>query len=75
MPRFEVYLQFDSFEREPLMTLRGADLRESRMKAIEKLNELGISTTLVVTLKRGSERRRGRQDHRLGRPTALHPAA
>ena len=27
MPAFEVYLQFDSFERDALMALRGADLR------------------------------------------------
>jgi 7,8-dihydro-6-hydroxymethylpterin dimethyltransferase len=53
MPDFEVYLQFDSFEREPLMALRGADLRKVREKAIERLNRYGISTTLVVTLKKG----------------------
>ena len=27
MPGFEVYLQFDSLEREALIELRGADLR------------------------------------------------
>ena len=53
MPDFEVYLQFDSFEREPLMALRGADLRKVREKAIERLNHYGVSTTLVVTLKKG----------------------
>lgn len=53
MPDFEIYLQFDSFERGPLMQLRGADLREIRRKALEHLNEFGISTTLVVTLKKG----------------------
>jgi 7,8-dihydro-6-hydroxymethylpterin dimethyltransferase len=53
MPGFELYLQFDSFERSALMDLRGADLRDSRMKALEHLNEFGISTTLVVTVKRG----------------------
>jgi len=50
---FEVYLQFDSFEREPLMQLRGADLRRIRMDALEKLNRYNISTNLVVTLKKG----------------------
>lgn len=49
----EVYLQFDSFEREPLMTLRGADLRSVRQQALERLNALDVSTTLVVTLKKG----------------------
>ena len=53
MPDFEVYLQFDSFERQALMTLRGADLRDTRTRALERLNRLGVSTTLVVTLKKG----------------------
>lgn len=53
MPDFEIYLQFDSFERQPLMELRGADLREIRRKALDHLNEFEISTTLVVTLKKG----------------------
>ena len=33
--------------------LRGADLRGIREKALERLNRLGISTTLVVTVERG----------------------
>jgi uncharacterized radical SAM superfamily Fe-S cluster-containing enzyme len=53
MPDFEIYLQFDSFEAGPLMDLRGADLRSIRREAIDKLNRLGLSTSLVVTLKRG----------------------
>jgi uncharacterized radical SAM superfamily Fe-S cluster-containing enzyme len=53
MPGFEVYLQFDSLEQRPLMELRGADLRNIRRDAIARLNELGISTSLVVTVKKG----------------------
>ena len=53
MPGFEIYLQFDSFETAALKELRGADLMSVRMQAIEKLNRLGVSTSLVVTLKRG----------------------
>jgi len=53
MPEFELYLQFDSLRREPLMQLRGADLRAIRTKALEKLNRLKVSTTLVVTIERG----------------------
>jgi uncharacterized radical SAM superfamily Fe-S cluster-containing enzyme len=53
LPAFEVYLQFDSLQREALMDLRGADLRRVREQALEKLNALGISTTLVMTVKRG----------------------
>jgi uncharacterized radical SAM superfamily Fe-S cluster-containing enzyme len=53
LPDFEVYLQFDSFEREALLRLRGADLRSIRQRAIERLNRHNISTTLVVTLQKG----------------------
>jgi uncharacterized radical SAM superfamily Fe-S cluster-containing enzyme len=50
---FEVYLQFDSFEREAMIDLRGADLRTVRARALERLNRHNISTTLVATLKKG----------------------
>ena len=53
MPDFEVYLQFDSFKKEALETLRGEDLRAVREKAIENLNRENLSTTLVVTLQKG----------------------
>jgi 7,8-dihydro-6-hydroxymethylpterin dimethyltransferase len=53
MPRFEVYLQFDSLRRDALMNLRGADLRSVRQQALEALDKHNISTTLVVTLKKG----------------------
>jgi uncharacterized radical SAM superfamily Fe-S cluster-containing enzyme len=53
MPDFEIYLQFDSFKAEALKELRGADLRAVREQALERLNRLGVSTTLVVTLKKG----------------------
>jgi uncharacterized radical SAM superfamily Fe-S cluster-containing enzyme len=49
----EIYLQFDSFRRDALMALRGADLRRVREQALENLEREGISTTLVVTVKRG----------------------
>ena len=61
MPDFELYLQFDSFEREALMDLRGADLRRIREQALERLNRHGISTTLVVTVKKGVN------DHEIGK--------
>ncbi len=52
-PGFEVYLQFDSLKREALMNLRGADLSSVRAQALEALERNAISTTLVVTLKKG----------------------
>ncbi|HEX7761545.1 MAG TPA: radical SAM protein [Caulobacteraceae bacterium] len=53
MPGFEVYLQFDSLRREALMDLRGADLSRIRTQALEALDRHNISTTLVVTVKKG----------------------
>lgn len=53
-PGFEVYLQFDSLRADALRTLRGKDLRETRKRALERLNALDLSTTLVVTVRRGS---------------------
>ncbi|SDD15967.1 radical SAM protein [Niabella drilacis] len=53
MPDFEIYLQFDSFKPEALIHLRGKDLLDVRIKALEHLNELNLSTTLVVTLQQG----------------------
>ncbi len=61
MPDFEVYLQFDSFERDALVALRGTDTSAVHARALERLNALNISTTLVVTLARG------RNDHEIGR--------
>jgi len=60
-PGFEVYLQFDSFEKNALMELRGADLRKSKEKAIQALNKHNISTTLVMTVKKGLN------DHEIGK--------
>jgi uncharacterized radical SAM superfamily Fe-S cluster-containing enzyme len=52
-PDFEIYLQFDSFKEDALLSLRGANLKKIREKAIEHLNQLNLSTTLVVTLQKG----------------------
>jgi uncharacterized radical SAM superfamily Fe-S cluster-containing enzyme len=58
---FELYLQFDSFEREALQRLRGADTRKIHEQALERCNRLGISVTLVVTVMKGVN------DHEIGR--------
>jgi 7,8-dihydro-6-hydroxymethylpterin dimethyltransferase len=52
-PGFEVYLQFDSLQRDALMTLRGADLRRIREDAVAALDRVGLSTTLVMTVAAG----------------------
>ena len=52
-PDFEIYLQFDSFRPEVLQRLRGKDLTDVRKQALDHLNRLNLSTTLVVTLEKG----------------------
>jgi uncharacterized radical SAM superfamily Fe-S cluster-containing enzyme len=52
-PRFEIYLQFDALDDAALMDLRGARLSGIRQAALEALEAAGISTTLVVTVKKG----------------------
>ena len=59
-PGFEVYLQFDSLRDEVHQELRGARLADIRRRALENLNAHDISTTLVVTVKKGLN------DHELG---------
>jgi 7,8-dihydro-6-hydroxymethylpterin dimethyltransferase len=50
---FEVYLQFDALSKEALHTIRGADLRRVRERALEALERAGISTTLVCVIRKG----------------------
>lgn len=52
-PRLEVYLQFDSLNDDALMNLRGARLSRIRQAALEALERVGLSTTLVAVVKRG----------------------
>ncbi len=59
-PGFEIYLQFDSLEKAALENLRGIDLRTIRKKALDHLEEFNISTSLVVTVKKGVN------DHEIG---------
>jgi len=52
-PGLEIYLQFDSFRADVLKSLRATDLRHAHQRAIKRLNELNIHTTLVATIRRG----------------------
>jgi len=47
--RIEVYLQFDGFELDTHRHHRGADLREIKRQAIERLSANGVFTTLTMT--------------------------
>jgi 7,8-dihydro-6-hydroxymethylpterin dimethyltransferase len=50
---FEVYLQFDALSASALRTIRGADLRRVRERALDALDRTGISTTLVCVIRKG----------------------
>ncbi|WP_079434607.1 radical SAM protein [Zoogloea sp. LCSB751] len=52
-PGIEIYLQFDSLRADVLQDLRGADLRRIREHALDALDRHNLSTTLVMTLKKG----------------------
>lgn len=52
-PAFEVYLQWDSLRPAALKTSRGVDLSSVRERALENLNRVNLSTTLVMTVARG----------------------
>lgn len=60
-PEFEIYLQFDSFEKDVLQSMRGANLVSIREQALEHLNLLNLSTTLVVTIQKNLN------DHEIGK--------
>lgn len=51
-PGLEVYLQFDSLSSHPQSVLRGEDLTAIRAKAIDRLNALNLSTTLVCVIRK-----------------------
>lgn len=51
--RTEIYLQFDGFTNEGSRVLRGEDLLETRLRAIERLGEAGLNTILVCTVQPG----------------------
>jgi len=50
---FEVYLQFDGFKDSTYMKLRGENLLEKKLKAIENLSKYRIPITLVSTISKG----------------------
>ncbi|MEI7621212.1 MAG: radical SAM protein [Candidatus Moraniibacteriota bacterium] len=50
---FEIYLQFDGFEKKTHQHLRGRDLSQVKRKAIENLTKYKIPITLVATIERG----------------------
>jgi hypothetical protein len=48
-----VYLQFDGFELETHLVIRGKDLRDDKRRALERCAEGGIDVTLVAAVEKG----------------------
>ncbi|MBA2536523.1 MAG: radical SAM protein, partial [Actinobacteria bacterium] len=48
-----VYLQFDGFDLETHLAIRGKDLREDKRRALEACAEHGVTVTLVAAVERG----------------------
>jgi len=66
-----VYLQFDGFELETHLTIRGKDLRADKQSALEACAEQGMTVTLVAAIEKGVN------EHELGdivRFAVAHPA-
>ena len=59
--RCEIYLQFDGFENQTHLALRGGGLLDTKLTAIEELGRLGVRTILVCTLQAGLN------EHEIGR--------
>jgi uncharacterized radical SAM superfamily Fe-S cluster-containing enzyme len=47
---FQLYLQFDGVQLEGQQRLRGADLRATRLRAIERCREIHLPITLAMTV-------------------------
>jgi 7,8-dihydro-6-hydroxymethylpterin dimethyltransferase len=60
-PNFQVYLQFDGLEKSTSVELRGRDLSQIKIKAIENLAKFEIPITLVATIQKGVN------DHEIGK--------
>jgi 7,8-dihydro-6-hydroxymethylpterin dimethyltransferase len=66
-----LYLQFDGFDLDTHLAIRGKDLRADKERALERCAELGMSVTLVAAVERGVN------EHELGaivRFSVSHPA-
>jgi uncharacterized radical SAM superfamily Fe-S cluster-containing enzyme len=48
-----IYFQFDGLRRETYETIRGEDLLELKLRALERLHQAGLSAVLVAAIERG----------------------
>ena len=48
-----IYFQFDGFRPETYLTVRGEDLLDLKLRALERLDQAGLNTVLVAAIERG----------------------
>jgi len=51
--RPSVYFQFDGLERQTYETIRGVDLLDAKLRALERLAEIDLDVALVAAMERG----------------------
>lgn len=69
--RIEVYLQFDGFERQTSIALRGEDTVQEKLETLGHLGEMRVMTTLVTTVAHGLN---DRELGDIGRYALQHPS-
>ncbi len=70
-PRPHIYLQFDGFEVDTHVAIRGRDLRDEKRRALDNCAEAGLTVTLVAAIEPGVN------EHEIGaivRHGVEHPA-
>jgi uncharacterized radical SAM superfamily Fe-S cluster-containing enzyme len=48
-----IYFQFDGLRKETYKAIRGEDLLDLKLRALERLNDAGLSTVLVAAIEQG----------------------
>ena len=48
-----IYFQFDGLRSETYLTLRGEDLLDLKMRALDRMHEAGLDAVLVAAIERG----------------------
>ena len=51
--RVEIYFQFDGFKSETSLALRGEELLDQKLRALDRLGDAGLNVILVTTLQTG----------------------
>ena len=48
-----IYFQFDGLRPEPYLTIRGEDLLDLKLLALDRMNQTGLNVVLVAAIERG----------------------